>query len=338
MNFRDRVLTALNLAQPDRVPVVPFIITYAAKYAGVRFIDYCSKPDSLVEAQLKTVEDHGIDAVYVDSDPVIEAEAMGCKVKYGLDEVPCVAEPFVKTFEDMEALQVPDPFRDGRMPVWIEAVEKLKEKAGDVYAVFANVNGPFQVAAQLRGIADMCVDLYRRPEMADKLIHLSSEAVARFVEAEVKAGVDAIVMGEAMASPNVISPKLFERFVLPYDRRVIEAGGGVPFFLHICGDSTLIIDLMVQTKARFLEVDSQVDLAEIRRRHGNRVGIRGNISPLLLLNGTPEEIEEESGRCIRSAAKGGGFILGSGCEVPRNTPPENLKAMVRAAEKYGRYG
>jgi uroporphyrinogen decarboxylase len=174
--------------------------------------------------------------------------------------------------------------------------------------------------------------------MADKLINLSCEAVARFVEAEVKAGVDAIVMGEAMASPNVISPKLFERFVLPYDRRVIEAGGGVPFFLHVCGDSTLIIDLMVQTGARFLEVDSQVDLAEIRRRHGNRVGIRGNVSPMLLLNGTPEEVEGEGRRCIRSAAQGGGFILGSGCEVPRNTPPENLKAMVRAAEKYGQYG
>jgi uroporphyrinogen decarboxylase len=59
---------------------------------------------------------------------------------------------------------------------------------------------------------------------------------------------------------------------------------------------------------------------------------------MLLLNGTPEEVEGEGRRCIRSAAQGGGFILGSGCEVPRNTPPENLKAMVRAAEKYGRYG
>ncbi|MEM2902679.1 MAG: uroporphyrinogen decarboxylase family protein [Candidatus Bathyarchaeia archaeon] len=331
------MLATLELNQPDRVPVVPFIITYAAKYAGVRFVDYCSKPNSLVEAQLKTVEDHGIDAVYVDSDPVVEAEAMGCEAKYGLDEVPCVAEPFVKEFEDVEALRIPDPLRDCRMPVWIEAVEKLKEKAGDKYAVFANVNGPFQVAAQLRGIANMCVDLYRSPQMADKLIRISAEVVARFVEAEVKAGVDAIVMGEAMASPNVISPRLFERFVLPYDRKVIEAGRGVPFFLHICGDSTLIIDRMVQTGARFLEVDSQVDLAEIRRRYGNRVGIRGNVSPMLLLNGTPEEVEEESRRCIHSAARGGGFILGSGCEVPRDTPAENLKAMVRAAEKYGRY-
>lgn len=337
MNSRDRVLAALELQEPDRVPVVPFIITFAAKHTNIKFIDYCTKADKIVESQFKTANDFDIDAVYVDSDPVIEAEAMGGQANYYEDEVPTIKGAFVQSVEDIRLLKKPDPLIDGRMPVWIEAIEKLKRQSGKEYAVFSNINGPFQIAAQLRGITNICVDFYRNPETVDSLMDLATDVAISFVKAEVKAGADAVVMGEAMASPNVISPKQFERFVLPYDKRVIEAGGKTPFFLHICGDSTLIIDHMVSTDARFLEVDAQVNLADIRRKYGNTVGIRGNISTTLLLTGEPKQVEVECKKCIEAAANGGGFILGSGCELPKNTPPRNLKAMVRTAENYGKY-
>ncbi|MEM3677471.1 MAG: uroporphyrinogen decarboxylase family protein [Candidatus Bathyarchaeia archaeon] len=336
MNPRDRVLEALNLREPDRVPVVPFIISFAAKYAGIKFIEYCRDPRRLSKAQLLTAEEFGVDAVYVDSDAVVEAEAFGADVVYFEDEVPSMGSPRVKSIEDVEALGMPDPLRDGRMPVWIEATRILSGEAGDRLGVFTNINGPFQVAAQLRGITGMCMDMYRNPELVERLLETTTEAAVRFAQAEVEAGSDAIVMGESLASPNLISPRQFERFVLPYDRKVISEVDA-PFLLHICGDATLIIDLMVATGTRFLEVDTPVDLAKIREKYDNRVGIRGNVSTSLLLSGTPGEVEEAAKQCIAKAAKGGGFILGSGCEVPKNTPPANLKAMVKAAEIHGAY-
>ncbi|WP_455367662.1 uroporphyrinogen decarboxylase family protein [[Eubacterium] cellulosolvens] len=331
------MLKTLQLQKPDRVPVIPFIIAFAAKYAGIKFIDYCHDAKRIATAQAVTAKHFQIDAVYVDSDPIIEIEAIGAKVNYYEDEVPAVAKPHIQSLEDIVSLKMPDPQKAGRLPVWLEATRILKRIVGDERAVFTNINGPFQIAAQLRGITDICIDFYQNPQMVTKLLEFTTELAKTFVEAQVEAGTDAIVMGEAMSSPNLISPTQFEQYVLPHIRDIIETEKSVPFFLHICGDSTLIIDKMVKTGARFLEVDTPVDLAKIRERYGNKIGIRGNVSTTLLLNGGPDEVEESCQKSIEAAAKGGGFILGSGCELPKNTPHRNLEAMVAAARKYGRY-
>ncbi len=339
MDSRERVLKALDLKKPDRVPVIPFVISFAAKYAGVKFFDYCRDPRRLAEAQIVTARRFGIEAVYVDSDPVIEIEAMGAEVKYYDDEIPTASRPTVASSSDIRSLRVPDIERDGRLPVWLEAIRILKERVGHDLAVFANINGPFQAAAQLRGISQICMDFYRDPGIATELVRFTTNTIIAFAKAEIEAGVDAIVLGDAMSSPNLISPKQFEEFSFPYIRRVVaEAGASFPFFLHICGNSTPIIDKMVRTGARFLEVDAQVDLADIRKKYGNSIGIRGNVSPSLLLMGQPHEVEGTCRIAIEAAASDGGFILGSGCELPKNTPYDNLETMVRAAEKFGKYG
>jgi uroporphyrinogen decarboxylase len=338
LNSRERVLKALNLQQPDRVPVVPFVISFAAKYAGLKFIEYCKDADKLAKAQAVTAERFNIDAVYVDSDAVIDIEAMGAEVSYFDDEVPTASRPIVGSLDDVRRLEVPDPQRDGRLPVWLDAIKILRSEVGERLAVFSNINGPFQIAAQLRGITKICMDFYRNPELVLELVDLATHASIAMAKAEVEAGTDAVVLGDAMSSPNLISPKQFEQFSFPYIRRIIEeVGHSIPFFLHICGDSTRIIDKMVETGTRFLEVDAPVDLQAIGERYGKSVGVRGNISPTLLLNGQPHQVEESCHKSIEAATKLGGFILGSGCELPKNTPHANLVTMVRSADKYGKY-
>jgi MtaA/CmuA family methyltransferase len=338
VSSRERVLKTLSLGQPDRVPVIPFVISFAAKYAGFKYFDYCRDADKLAEAQMATAERFKIDAVYVDSDPVIEIEAMGARVDYSDDEAPTASRPAVESLEDIRSLKVPNPNEDGRLPVWLKAIRILKEQVGGKLAVFANINGPFQAAAQLRGIMGICTDFYRNPGLVSELLDFTCETATAFAKSEIEAGADAIVLGDAMSSPNLISPSHFAQFSFPYIRKVIrETGRDAPFFLHICGDSTLIIDKMAETGARFLEVDAQVDLAMIRQKHGGLVGIRGNISPMLLLNGKPHEIEDSCRKAMEAAAHPGGFILGSGCELPKNTPHANLDRMITAAEKFGRY-
>ena len=338
MNSKDRVLKALALQKPDMVPVVPFIITFAAKYAGFKFIDYATNPRVMAESQIATVRRFKIDAVYVDSDPVVEIEAMGAKVEYPEDESPVASIPAVKSPDDIRKLRVPDPQKDGRLPVWLDAIRALKEKVGGEYAVFANVNGPFQSATQLLGITETAKCMLTDPALLLELLNLTAQTVIAFMKAEIQAGVDAIIFGDAMSSTNVISPACFEQFSLPYIREVIQAAGErVPFILHICGDTTKIIDKMVVTGARYLELDSVVDLAQVRRRHGNSIGIIGNVSPMLLLTGTSQAVEEECRKAIEAAGRDGAYMLGSGCEVPKNTPHRNLEAMTKAAEVYGEY-
>lgn len=338
MDSRDRVLKALSFQRPDRVPVVPFVISFAAKYAGLRFIEYCKDASKLAKAQVATAERFKLDAVYVDSDAVVDIEAMGAEVKYFEDEVPTASNPAVKSLDDVRSLEIPDPQRDGRLPIWLDAVKILRRDAGDHLAVFSNINGPFQIAAQLRGITNICMDFYRNPELVSELVGLSTKAAIAMARAEIDAGTDAIVLGDAMSSSSLISPAHFERFSFPYIQRVIrEVGNAVPFLLHICGDSTRIIDKMVETGTRFLEVDAYVDLRTIAEKYGKSIGVRGNISPALLLNGKPAEIEGRCREAIEASTKLGGFILGSGCELPKNTPHVNLETMIDSAEKHGKY-
>jgi len=95
---------------------------------------------------------------------------------------------------------------------------------------------------------------------------------------------------------------------------------------------------MVDAGARIIELDYQVDLAFAKNKVGKKVCIEGNIDPVsVLLNGKPNDVKREARECIKKAAKGGGFMLSSGCEVPLNVPFENVKAMVSAAKKYGQY-
>jgi len=106
---------------------------------------------------------------------------------------------------------------------------------------------------------------------------------------------------------------------------------GAKTLLHICGDSSKVLDLYAQTGADIIEVDHKVDLALARRIVGDRACVIGNVDPVtVLLQGTPESVRAASEGCLE-AGHGRGYVLGSGCVVPRITPIENVKAMVQVA-------
>jgi uroporphyrinogen decarboxylase len=337
VNSRERVLKALVLQKGDKVPVIPFIITFAAKYGGFRFIQYATDPSVLAKSQEAVARRFKIDAVYVDSDPVVEVEAMGAKVRQPENESAAALEPAVRTSEDVKSLKLPDPEKTGRLPVWLNAVRTLKETVGRDFAILANINGPFLAATELLGMLETAKRMRREPSILFDLLDLTTQVVTGFMKAEIQAGADAIILGDPMSSTSVISPREFERFSFPYIREVVRQAGQTPVILHICGDATRIIDKMVETGARYLEVDSCVDMAQVRGKYGNTVGVIGNVSPTLLLTGTPEAVEESCRKAIEAGGLTGAYILGSGCEVPTNTPYTNLDTMVTSVEKYGKF-
>ena len=141
-------------------------------------------------------------------------------------------------------------------------------------------------------------------------------------------------MGEALCSPDMISPVLY-RSILTRQRRLVEVlkrYGAKHVLLHICGNVKRILPAMIETTADILDLDWQVNLAEAKCVCGPaRVTMRGNLDPSeVLLHGTPEVVYQKSIEAIRGAG-GSGFILGSGCDVASRTPYENLDAMTAAA-------
>jgi uroporphyrinogen decarboxylase len=197
---------------------------------------------------------------------------------------------------------------------------------------------PFTTAAALIGTENFVRSLRKCPELAHRLLRVSLETALRFTDAVLAVGGLPIPV-DPVASCSVIGPREFEEFAGPYIAPVIERiqRAGFPAVLHICGLSNLIWNQMADTGADVLSLD-KVDLEEAKHAVGDRVCLFGNVAPAeTLLYGTPETVEEETRACIRKAFDNPkGFIVGSGCEVPLMTPPENIFAMIDAVRRHGR--
>jgi len=341
MTSLHRCLAAMNGEIPDFLPVVPQSFMLAAETAGIRVGELTHNPDKMVEAHLVCLEKYGYDGIVIDFDDATIAEACGATVIFRDDEPAIVDEqqPVLNDLRDVDDLKLPDPSRDGRLAIWLDATQKLVEKVGDHVFVMGRADqGPFTLATLLRGAQQFMEDLMMEdPEQIKKVIDYARKAGTIFARAMKDTGAHATSIGDAYAGPNLISPDMFRMFALEPEiqmTRDVQAHG-IPFSIHICGDTTGILPDMVSTGAKILEIDWQVDLAYARHITPPDTVIMGNINPSdPLVLGTPGHVERAVKEAIEKT-RGQGLFLSSGCAMGRNTPPENFKSMIDAARKYG---
>ena len=337
-----RVMHALEGKPPDRVPVIPQITYTTAQLTGVGLVEALQNPEKTAEALLAGQRELGYDAIYVgwESSFNLLAEAMGCTMRFPEDSVPQVVEHVIKTSSDVEALEIPDPMQAGRLPLHMDMLRRIRDEVKGKVPLFAYTPGPFTLAGQLYGINRLMAATIQDPEFVRALVDKTTITSALYARANVKEGIDVVVTADPTASGSLISPKTFETFAAPHLKHImmgVAKVGGIPS-LHICGKTTPLLKLMANTGARVLELDHLVNLEEAKTQVGERVIIMGNLDPTnLLLNGTPAEVEQAAKRLIETVGSDGRYILSSGCEIPPNAPLENIRAMVTAAEKYGRF-
>lgn len=338
MTPRQRVLAAAHRQAPDRVPVVPMIREFAMKQYGLTFADCYRDPGAYVEAQMRCLEDTGVDAVWDLFGIAALEEAAGSVLTTPEDEPPAITTPVLRERE-LGLVRRIDPVRDGRMPYLINIVRKLRKAAGPDIPVFAWVSAPFRSACMLRGLADLFMDMYDDPAFVLDLVDYCVEPCVEFALSLVEAGADVIEIGNASASSNMISKEAYARFVHPSNKALISAlkKANVTTMMHICGSLNDRAD-MVLTEGMDIMSFEKLDVARFKPKYARDVCFLGYVgSASTLLGGTPEDVAEESLRCIREAGSGGGFILSADCVVPRDTPLENVRAMVHTAERYGKY-
>jgi uroporphyrinogen decarboxylase len=343
LSSRQRVDNAIHRKSTDCVAAMPYMYDIAAVTAGVPLLEFYTDPEAMVRAQLALYEEVGQDVIAIGSDNFYIAEGFGCETTREEDEVPALLVPPCETLSEVYDLEVPDPHSDGRMPVMLEAIRLTRQAIGDQVSVRSPGTGPFALASYFIGTQNWLVEvalveagLEGANEAAmHHALDLASDALIRFGIACWDTGADMLHCGDSLASCDVISPKTFERFSYPYLKKVFAAWAahGVDSkLLHICGNSTNVLDLYADTGADLIEIDHAVDLRVAKERIGDRAAIVGNVHTVTeLLQGTPEAVRASAQRCIDEAGVGGGFLLGSGCIVPRYTPLENVRAMVEVA-------
>jgi len=347
----ERVMAAARRGVPDRVPVAPIAYDVAAAHAGVSMRDFVLDPKAMAKALISFHRTCGVDALFVGSDVYYLAEGFGAKVAIREEHVPVLVEPAIRDLAQVEDLRVPDVYRDGRMPVVLECIQILRRELPEVAIVAVAGQATWSCALQVAGMNQFLLEATlvekemdeARPELVHRLLELTTQATVSWQKAQIEAGAHVARIGDSSASMNLCSPGLYRKLIHPYHCRIArelkEFAPEVPISKHTCGDNSLVLDLWLQEGVDCLEIDYQMDLRMVKNRAGQQVCLIGNIDPVrTMLQGSPEEVKSACRRAIDAAAEGGGFILGTGCVLPRDTSAENVKAMVAAARQFGVYG
>jgi len=336
MNGKERILMACRMEKPDRVPVMPITHYHSAALAGMTIREYAQSGEKMASAVLAGYERFGWDGFMLGCDVGVEGEALG-----GIVEFPDDAPPNLKQFvlgdnpDKLKELKVPNPLKDGRMPVEIRATEICIKEVGDEAFVQPYTACPMTCASQIRGVQTLMMDTIDRPDFVEKLLDFTTNVVLEYGKALVDAGAHCILLGAALCSPQFTPPPFYRDKILLRHQKLIAAlkeYGAPSVDLHVCGNISSIVPYMAESGADIFDVDWQMDMGKLKQDlKGKGITLRGNINPALIQNGTPEEIYEESVKVIKASGTDGGIILGSGCDVAHGAPFENLDMMLKAA-------
>jgi MtaA/CmuA family methyltransferase len=216
----------------------------------------------------------------------------------------------------------------------IKAIENFRRRVGGQLLIEGWVEGPCAEAADLRGINTLMIDFRDEPSFVRDLLAFCLEMATQFARAQLQAGADLIGIGDAAAS--LVGPAIYDQFVWPYERQLVQAihGMGGKTRLHICGNTTAILTAMGRLGCDIVDLDAPAAVDAARRAMGPKQVLLGNIDPVRTLrNQTPAHIAAAIASCHRQA--GAAFIVGAGCEVPRDTACENLHALLEYARAHG---
>ena len=205
MNSRKRIFTLFKGGQTDHLPLMPITMQLASDSIGRKYKEYATDHKVLVEGQLKIAEDFDFDHVSVISDPTREAADCGASIIFSEDSPPAIDNQnnLLADKTKLASLKMPDVLGGGRMQDRVEGVALLKEKIGND-----------------KIIEGLMIDFYDDPDFIRDLFEFVIEMELNFAKFQIEAGVDVMGMGDAAAS--LIGPQLYEEFVWPYEKKLID--------------------------------------------------------------------------------------------------------------------
>jgi MtaA/CmuA family methyltransferase len=332
---RERIFTLFKGGHVDHLPLMPITMQFATDSIGRKYKEYATDHRILVEGQLKIAEEFDFDHVSVISDPAREAADCGASIIFSDDSPPAIDNQnnLLADKSKLVSLKMPDVFGGGRMQDRVDGVALFKDKIGSDKIIEGWIEGPCAEGADLRGINTLMMDFFDDPGFVRDLFEFVNEMELNFAKLQIEAGVDVMGMGDAAAS--LVGPELYEEFVWPYEKKLIDGIHklGAAVRLHICGNTRDILEGIGRLSCEIVDLDYLVPVSEARAKTGQGQIICGNIDPVSVLqDSTPEQIHQAIEQCHKEA--GSNFIVGAGCEVTRNTPGENLRVLTDYAHSH----
>ncbi len=251
-------------------------------------------------------------------------------------------EPAVQSLEEARSIAVPERSLFDELG-WAKRQDTVRERVGDRMALIGDCSAATMAfLVTMRGMEAAMLDLLERP----RLVHaIMEKGVAIAIEKGkywLDYGLKVLRLNDSVGNMTVMSPAHWREYVFPHMKEVCEElhshDPDALVYCHICGNILPIVDDLVATGLDCigpLDPLGGMSAGDVRARVGNRVSLMGGVDTQSFSNAEPEELREEAHRVLHETAVSGGFVLGSGCVIPRTARRENLVALVEAAALYG---
>ncbi len=369
MDSFERLERAIALKPTPEIPVYPHIVTFAGRCAGITQEQLFSSNKAWLEACDKTFERIGRPDVVFPLNPRDTAYIEAMKVRIpGRDLGP--DEPF--QFVEEEVMQVSDYdvilekgwnfwntefMKKIQTPPWHGRLGNLKVLLGYIKAgmntgknikhwqrqgmpvmFHTGVAPPFDVFSLSRSLTPFYRDLFSIPQKVKRAVETGTDAMIKLGVTNAKrAKGDRVAIFAMRSSASFLSPKLFDEISFPSMKRMVEGyhAAGLTSVLHCDGNWDLMIPRFKELPRAscVVELDGSTDIRKAREVLGGHLCIKGDVNAPLLAISDKAEVEDYCLKLIDFMGHDGGFILGSGCEVPFTAKPENVAAMISAARR-----
>jgi uroporphyrinogen decarboxylase len=335
LSGKELLFATLRHETVPAVPWVPFAGVHAGKLGGYSATETLTDEKKLVESLLAVNQIYDPDGQPVIFDLQIEAEILGCNLVWAPGGPPMVASHPLESNMDIPT-RLPE-VTDGRMPMILSAMREIKRQVGEHTALYGLVCGPMTLASHLRG-TEIFMDMFDHPDYLDALLAYSRDVTLRMVELYQAAGIDVLAIVDPLVSQ--VSPRHFNQFLLQPFTQVFDGIRQTGMFssLFVCGDATKNIDVMCQTRPDSISVDENINLVKAKVITDQyNVTIGGNI-PLttrMLLGSQQDNMKFVIDLLDQLADPQNGlapnnFILAPGCDMPYDTPTENVVGALQA--------
>jgi uroporphyrinogen decarboxylase len=347
MSEKERLEALLKRKSIDRVPFWLGAISFSAATVGYSKISMYDDPQKSFEAISRTCEMYGGCQYMFFFGGAFPAREFGGEVEMPTSEYAmavALSRPAVESKEDAWKLELPDVRTAGVIPLVMSFAELQKKHDWPITFPCGSI---LSALGFITGVERMCRWLIKEPELVHRLCRLVADfhiAIAEHWVATFGHPERMIPFAGAPTEANqIISPKQFEKYCLPYQKEVNEkilSMGVKSIFVHLCGEQNLNLPYWAQIPMGdpgLVSFGHEVDLDKASEYFPDDI-IIGNVEPAIIQTGTPKEVYELSKRCIDKGKKHpAGFVLAPGCELPLNSPPYNVWIMRKAINDFGWY-
>ena len=339
MNGYERIQAALKGKPADKVPVMLHNFMLAAEEAGYNMGQFRNDPKIIAESFIKSVDKYQHDGILVDIDTVTLAGAVGVTVDLPAESPARTHGGMLASMEQVKNLKPVKIENYKYIQVWLESVRLLKEYFKNEIFIRGNCDqDPFSLASMVRGIEDWMADLLLSEEqLVFELLDYCTEATGQFLRLMSQTGADMLSNGDSPAGPDLISPEMYVNFALPFEKKIVEISHslGLPYTLHICGNTGPILDKMLLTGADAFELDYKTNVQKVSEVFKDKAVLIGNIDPSgVLALGSAELVRRKTLELLEIYGKSNHFILNAGCAIPSSTPSINIKTMIETARSF----